>query len=78
MFELENPCLTSDKHLGCYSPPPLKESCPEIWNGRPFKEERHIIKFPTSAIAFSYKASTSVNNLAKGIFRYLLFMVKFV
>jgi hypothetical protein len=51
MFELENPCLTGDKHLGCYSPPPLKESCPEIQNGRPFKEERHVIEFPTFAIA---------------------------
>jgi hypothetical protein len=68
----------SDKHLGCYSPPPLKESRPKIRNGRSFKEERHVIKFPTFAIAFSYKASTSVNNLAKGTFWYLLFMVKFV
>ena len=27
-------CLTGDKHLGCYSPPPLKESRPEIQDER--------------------------------------------
>ena len=27
-------CLTGGKHLGCYSPPPLKESRPEIQDGR--------------------------------------------
>jgi hypothetical protein len=35
--------LIGDKHLGCYSPPPLKESRPEIRNGRPFKEETRYL-----------------------------------
>jgi hypothetical protein len=28
----------SDKHLGCYGPPPLKESRPEIQNGRSLRK----------------------------------------
>jgi hypothetical protein len=31
-----------DKHLGCYNPPPLKESCPEIRNERLLNVEKHV------------------------------------
>jgi hypothetical protein len=31
-----------DKHLGCYSPPPLKESRPEIRNERLLRVEKHV------------------------------------
>ena len=30
---------TGDQHLGCYNPTPLKESRPEIQNGRFLREE---------------------------------------
>jgi hypothetical protein len=40
--------------------------------------KRDTYQVPNIAIAFSYKASTSVNNLAKGTFWHWLFMVKFV
>ena len=49
-----NPLLTGDKHLGCYSPPPLKESRPEIWCERLLREEKLVIQFPTSVIALGY------------------------
>ena len=47
-------CLTGDKHLGCYSPPPLKESRPEIRCERLLWEEKLVIQFPTSVIALGY------------------------
>jgi hypothetical protein len=34
--------FTGDKHLGYYSPPPLKESCPEIRNERLLRVEKHV------------------------------------
>ena len=49
--------LTSDKHLGCYSPPPLKESRPEIRCKRLLREEKHVNQFPTSVIAVCYLTS---------------------
>jgi hypothetical protein len=58
MFEVQNPCLTGDKHRGCYSPRPLKESCPEIQGERLSKEKKHVIHFPTFAIAFGYETSS--------------------
>jgi hypothetical protein len=51
-------CLTADKHLGCYNPPPLKESRPEIQGERLSREDKHVIHFPTSAIALGYLASS--------------------
>jgi hypothetical protein len=54
MFELQNPCLTGDKHLGCYSPPPLKESHLEIRGERLSRVEKHVIHFPTFAVALGY------------------------
>jgi hypothetical protein len=32
-----------NKHLGCYSPPPLKESRPEIRRERLLRVEQHVI-----------------------------------
>ena len=52
-----NPLLTGDKHLGCYSPPPLKESRPEIRCERLLREEKLVIQFPTSVIALGYLTS---------------------
>jgi hypothetical protein len=31
-----------DKHLGCYNPPPLKESRPKIRSGRLLRVEKHV------------------------------------
>jgi hypothetical protein len=43
-------CLTKDKHLGCYNPPPLKESDLEIQGERLSKEEKRVIHVPTFLI----------------------------
>jgi hypothetical protein len=48
----------SDKHLGCYSPPPLKESRPEIRCEGPFKGREAWYPIPTSASALGYLASS--------------------
>jgi hypothetical protein len=71
-------CLTGDEHLGCYSPPPLRESHPEIQGERLSREEKHVIHFPTSAIALGYLASSIwESNLVKTIFLILALRSKF-
>ena len=49
-----NPSLNWWQHLGCYSPPPLKESRPEIRCERLLREEKHGIHFSTFVIALGY------------------------
>jgi hypothetical protein len=35
-------CRAEYKHLGCYNPPPLKESCPEIRSERLLRVEKYV------------------------------------
>jgi hypothetical protein len=73
-----NPLLNCDKHLGCYSPPPLNESRPKIQGERLSREEKPEIHFPTSAVVLGYLASSIREaNLVKTTFWYLIFIVNF-
>jgi hypothetical protein len=51
-------CLTGGKHLGCYNPPPLKESRPEIRCEELSKGREACYPMPTSASASGYLASS--------------------
>ena len=74
-------CLSSNPLLSKWltprvlQPSPLRESHPEIRCKRLLREEKHVIYFPTSAIALSYLASSIREaNLVKTTFWYLLFI----
>jgi hypothetical protein len=50
-----------NKHLGCYNPPPLKESRPEIRSERLLRVEKHVTYVHISVIIRQFQAKASVS-----------------
>jgi hypothetical protein len=49
--------------MGCYSPPPLKESRPEIQNERLLRVEKHVTHIPIS----DNKGSTKQRRVSQNV-----------
>jgi hypothetical protein len=50
-----------DKHLGCYNPPPLKESRPEIRSERLLSVEKHVTLSISAIIIIQLQAKMCVS-----------------
>jgi hypothetical protein len=69
--------FTGDKHLGCYSPPPLKESRPEIRSERLLRVEKHVthVHISDNYEALQIKASISGCGFSSGYNMYHLRLI---
>jgi hypothetical protein len=47
--------------MGCYSPPPLKESCPEIRSERLLRVEKHVTPVHISDHITQFQAKASIS-----------------